>query len=90
MRKPNRTTAFIILICVLLVAVNILLGFVLIKQSSAFMRDQAESRMLDVSNTAAAMLDGDDFRALIRSADERMYEAKREAKALKESEGAAV
>ncbi|MBQ7669664.1 MAG: diguanylate cyclase [Clostridia bacterium] len=64
MRKPNRTTVFIILICVLLVVVNISLGFVLIRQSSASMRDQIESRMLDISNTAAAMLDGDVLGAL--------------------------
>lgn len=64
MRKPNRTTVFIILICVLLVAVNISLGFMLIKQSSSSMRDQIESRMLDISNTAAAMLDGDVLGAL--------------------------
>ena len=53
--------------------------------------DGGETDVRCSSGYAVGVADnGDDFRALIRLADERMYEAKREAKALKESEGAAV
>ena len=41
-----------------------MLGFVLIRNSQHAIREQIESRMLDVSNTAAAMLDGDLLRTL--------------------------
>ena len=42
-----------------LLAVNITLGYSLTSQSAAAMRTLINSRMLDISNTAAAMLDGD-------------------------------
>ena len=64
MKRPSRTTLYLILICLFLLAVNVSLGFVLIRQSSAAMRSLIESRMLDVSNTAAAMLDGDTLEKL--------------------------
>ena len=59
MRRLNRTTVYLIVFSVFLLAVNVTLGFILTNQSSAAMRTQIENRMLDVSNTAAAMLDGD-------------------------------
>ena len=45
--------------CLFILAVNIVLGFVLTDQSKTAMRILIENRMLDVSNTAAALLDGD-------------------------------
>lgn len=59
MKKLNRTAKYLILLCAFLLAANVLLGFVLIRQSVAAIRMMIEKRMLDVSNTAAAMLDGD-------------------------------
>lgn len=58
-RKLNRTTLYVIIVCVLLLAVNVLLGLLLTNQSAAALRTMIENRMLDISNTAAAMLDGD-------------------------------
>lgn len=64
MKKLSRTTVYIIAICVFLLAVNVFLGLVLTRQSSGAMRELIEKRMLDVSNTAAAMLDGDVLESL--------------------------
>lgn len=59
MKKPKSTTAYLIVICAFLLAVNVSLGYVLTRQSNKAMRSLIESRMLDVANTAASMLDGD-------------------------------
>ena len=57
--KLSRTTRYLIVICLLLFSVNIIFGFILMRQSDSAMRTLIENRMLDISNTAAAMLDGD-------------------------------
>ena len=59
MKKLNRTAKYLILLCTFLLAADVFLGCVLIRQSIAAIRTMIEKRMLDVSNTAAAMLDGD-------------------------------
>lgn len=64
MKKLSRTSVYMLLIGLFLLAVNICLGLVLIRQSSAAMRSLIESRMLDVANTAAALLDGDTLKTL--------------------------
>lgn len=64
MKRLNPTARSLILICVLLGAANILLVGVLINDSRRAIREQIESRMLDVANTAAAMLNGDELRVL--------------------------
>ena len=64
MKRLNPTARSLILICVLLGAANILLAGVLINDSRRAIREQIESRMLDVANTAAAMLNGDELRVL--------------------------
>ena len=64
MKRLNPTTRSLILICTFMVAVNILLACVLINDSRLAIREQIESRMLDVANTAAAMLNGDELRVL--------------------------
>ena len=64
MIKLGRTTKYLIGICAFLLVVNSLLGYVLTKQSDEAIRDQIESRMLDVANTAAALLDGDVLESL--------------------------
>jgi len=58
-KKPSRTTVYMILVCAFLLAVNVTLAVVLTRQSNAALRSMIENRMLDVSNAAAAMLDGD-------------------------------
>ena len=64
MKRLSPTARSLILMCAFLIAMNLLLGFVLIRNSQRAIREQIESRMLDVSNTAAAMLDGDVLRTL--------------------------
>jgi diguanylate cyclase (GGDEF)-like protein len=62
--KISQTTKYLIIMCSFLLAVIVSLGYVLIRQSSQAIRKQIEERMLDVSNTAAAMLDGDTLEKL--------------------------
>lgn len=64
MKRLRRTTMYLIFICAFLLCVNVSLGYVLTKQSDAAIRTLIENRMLDVSNTAAAMLDGDELRII--------------------------
>ena len=58
-KKLSQTTIYLILICAFLLVVNVTLSLVLMRQSNTALRSMIESRMLDVSNAAAAMLDGD-------------------------------
>ena len=48
-----------ILALILLLTTNVLMGVILVKISKDALRTQIEARMLDVSNTAAAQIDGD-------------------------------
>lgn len=61
-KKRNRLslemTAVIILSVLLVLAAGVI-GFFLSSQSSDAMRTLINERMLDISNTAAAMMDGD-------------------------------
>ena len=59
MKKLNRTSSYILVICVFLIGVNGALGHILTRQAAGAMKDLMRSRMLDISNMAAAMLDGD-------------------------------
>lgn len=63
-KKISRTTAYLLTICAFLFLVTASLGYALTSQSSRAIRSLIESRMLDVSNTAAAMLDGDTLEEL--------------------------
>ena len=53
-----------IIISVVLLAFNLLLGAVLVGNSKAAMRTLIQNRMLDISKSAAAMLNGDDLKTL--------------------------
>jgi diguanylate cyclase (GGDEF)-like protein len=55
----NRTGIYLIIFTVFLLLVNATLGFVLMVASNDALREMVEARMLDVSNTAASMIDGD-------------------------------
>jgi diguanylate cyclase (GGDEF)-like protein len=61
MKRLNKVTKYTICICVGLVLFNLIFGAVLTRVSALVMRTQIDQRMLDISNTAAAMLDGDDL-----------------------------
>lgn len=55
----SETTKAIIIICVLILSGNIVLGTFMLERSRTMMKTMINYRMLDISNTAAAMLDGD-------------------------------
>ena len=62
MKKKNSlslTMAAVIVLCAVVVLITGLIGFVLSSQSSDALRTLINQRMLDISNTAADMLDGD-------------------------------
>lgn len=59
LKKLTRSSRYLISISVFLVVINALLGFLLTKQSDYAIRDLIHHRMLDISNTAAAMINGD-------------------------------
>ncbi len=67
-RKSYNRKNFVIAL-ILLAAANVILGSVMLIQSRAAMRTQIDRRMLDISNTAAYMLNGDEMKAL--TADDR-------------------
>ena len=68
-KKLNRTTVYLIIVSVVLLITNATLGFFLTRESSSAMKSLIQNRMLDISNTAAAMLDGDVLGS-IRAEDE--------------------
>ena len=62
MKKKNSlslTMTAVIVLCAVVVLITGLIGFVLSSQSSDALRTLINERMLDISNTAADMLDGD-------------------------------
>jgi signal transduction histidine kinase/CheY-like chemotaxis protein len=58
-KKMSLRTRAILLVALFMLATNLALGAVLLHQSRRAMKEQIDARMLDVVNTAAAMLDGD-------------------------------
>jgi diguanylate cyclase (GGDEF)-like protein len=61
MKKLDRATKYTILICIGLVIFNVIFGFALSRVAIKSLRTQINERMLDISNTAAAMLNGDEL-----------------------------
>lgn len=61
-RKVDMTSRYMALLVAILFIVIAILGGLLTYQSSSAMRSQINARMLDITNTAAAMLDGDVLR----------------------------
>lgn len=57
--KLNFSTQFIIVVCLLLLFVNVVLGALLMGQSSKSMKTLIRRHMLSVADTAAASVDGD-------------------------------
>lgn len=63
-KRISQTTVFLLAFCTFLFLVTASLGYALTRQSSRAIRSMLESRMLDVSNAAAAMLDGNTLEEL--------------------------
>lgn len=65
MKKSGRYfTRLVILACLFLLLVSVFMGTVLTNQSGDALRKQIRARMLDVSDSAAALLDGDELEKL--------------------------
>ena len=60
----SETSLLIAIVLAILLAANTLLGFMLKEQSQASMKELLQTRMLDIANTAADMLDGDKLKTL--------------------------
>ena len=65
-KKLKRSSKYLIGLSIILVCVNAFLGFILTRQSAESMRTLISERMLDISNTAASMLDGDELAAVTK------------------------
>ncbi len=63
-RRIDPSSKYIVMVVVFLILVNATLGAMLAYQSSTSMKQQINARMLDISNTAAAMIDGDVLKTL--------------------------
>ncbi len=66
-KKMSLATKYMILMCALLAAVNLVMGFVLVGQTKIALKTQINARMLDMSRTAAAALDGDKLASVTAS-----------------------
>ena len=62
MDRAKRTSGYLILSVIFVLFVNLSLGLLLMRKASDSMISLLQTRMLDISNTAAAMLDGDTLR----------------------------
>ena len=58
-RGIGLTTRYVVVVGLLLFAANVILGLVMMRQAEAAMKTMIQKNMLDLSNTAAALLDGD-------------------------------
>lgn len=59
MKKINRTTLIVLMVSLLLLGFTSIFGVLMIRQSQTTINLLIRNRMLDVTNAAAAMLDGD-------------------------------
>ena len=58
-RSLNQKNKYMLLLLAFIFVVNVSLGVALTRESSVAMKEQIQARMLDVSNVAASMIDGD-------------------------------
>lgn len=58
-KKQNLTTKLVVIVSAILLITNLLLGALVVHDSREVVRTLISNRMLDISNTAADMLDGD-------------------------------
>ena len=71
--KKTASDISIVIVAVLIFALNAVLGYILIEQSKNSMKILIDNRMLDISTTAADMLNGDELKKL-RAEDKGSYE----------------
>ena len=67
MRDGHRTKRipwYLVLVVIFLLIVTISLGYLLMRQSKSSIISLMQTRMLDISNTAAAMIDGDAIKSV--------------------------
>ena len=64
MKKLNSVTKYTIVICIGIAVFNLIFGTILASSAARDLRTQINERMLDISNTAAAMINGDDLARL--------------------------
>ena len=62
--RSKRTSRYLILVLLFLLIVTISLGFLLVRQSKSSIITLIQTRMLDIANTAAAMIDGDVLKSI--------------------------
>lgn len=62
--RSRRTSGYLWLVILFVLIVNVSLGYLLMRQSKASIITLMQTRMLDISNTAAAMIDGDVLKAV--------------------------
>ena len=62
--KLNETTKALLLLSAFLIIANVFLGMFLVKQSNAAMKALIDSRLLDISTTAADMIDGNGYETI--------------------------
>ena len=67
--RAKRNSKYLVLMVLFLLLVNISLGYLLVSQTKSSIAALMQTRMLDISNTAAAMIDGDALKA-VTPADE--------------------
>ena len=63
-KSSSLTYQYVIIFGILLAIANLLLGVVLIQRSTATVRSLIRKNMLDISNTAAGLINGDDLASL--------------------------
>lgn len=63
-KKLGINMRYTLTVCTLLLAVNAVLGFVMIRQSGSAMRNLIRRHMISVADTASALVDGDALSAL--------------------------
>ncbi len=64
--KISMTTQAVVLLSILLLAGNLVLGIVIMKQSRSVIKTLLNDRMLDISNTSADMINGDVLKHLTK------------------------
>ena len=62
--KAKLPSKYLLLMMVFLLVVNVTLGYLLVRQAKGSIITLIHTRMLDISNTAAAMIDGDALRVV--------------------------
>lgn len=63
-QKTNNAPRLLVLMILFLLLLNLCFGYLMMKESESRIINLMRTRMLDISNTAAAMIDGDVLRTV--------------------------